>query len=101
VAITLDCIDLAIMSQHTHRLCQWPGRESIGTIALVERCQSALVERIGQVQIETREIAWVQQPLINDGRVRKRNNVAIRDMSLVQPSLNQTPGIVQGTFIII
>ena len=100
VTIALERIDLPIVSKQTHRLRQRPGGKGIGAVALVKDGEGAGKTFVGQVEIKARQFVRSQQSLVYDGGMRKRDNIAIVDVRLLQALLDQATSVIQDAFIV-
>ncbi len=101
VAIALDGIYLAIVCQQPQGLSQRPRGKGVGAIALVKDGEGARIARVGQIEIEARQLIWSQQPLVDNCATRKRGYIGIIDTCLLPALLNQAPGVVKASLILL
>ena len=65
VAVTLNGIDLTVMSQHSKRLCETPSRCSVGREALMKNCKGRFQSRIVKFGIKQGQIVRHEQSLVD------------------------------------
>lgn len=78
VAIAAEGIDLAIVGDHTKGVCEGPGGEGVGAVALVKNSEGSFVGGILQIEIKAFELGAGQHPFVDDGAGTEGGNIERR-----------------------
>ncbi len=77
VAVSLDRVDLTVVSQCAKGLCQTPPRQGVGRKTLMKECKGGGKILIGQIGIELFDMGGHHQSLIADGAAAKGGDIEI------------------------
>ena len=78
VAVALHCVDLAVVGEHTERLCERPGWEGVGRIPGMHQRQPRSKTSIRQVRIERLELEGGYHPLVYERAAAERGEVHLK-----------------------
>ena len=91
VEVALQRVDLAVVGDGAERMREFPGRERVRGIALVDDRERRNEIRIGEVGVELLDLRGEQKPLVDDRLRRAGADVGLRGRLLDLPADDVEP----------